>query len=79
MGVAMSLLAFLGLVSAAILWIARGVPFGGFGTIVSLVLLLFGFLAFMLGIVSEYVGLIYEEVKGRPNYVVASTLGFPDA
>ena len=79
MGVAMSFLAFLGLVSATILWIVRGVPFGGFGTIVSLVLLLFGFLAFMLGIVSEYVGLIYEEVKGRPNYVVASTLGFSDA
>lgn len=76
MGVAMSVLAFLGLIVAVILWIVRGVPFGGFGTIVSLVLLLFGVLAFMLGIVSEYVGLIYEEVKGRPNYVVAEELGF---
>ncbi len=75
-GVAVSFLAFLGLIVGVILWIIRGVPFGGFGTIVSLVLLLFGVLAFMLGIVSEYVGLIYEEVKGRPNYVVSRELGF---
>ena len=50
-------------------------PFGGFGTLVALVVLAFGLLAFMLGIVSEYVGLIYEEVKQRPNYIVAQTLG----
>jgi polyisoprenyl-phosphate glycosyltransferase len=75
-GVAVSILAFLGLIIGMIFWIFQGVPFGGFGTIVSLVLLLFGVLAFMLGIVSEYVGLIYEEVKGRPNYVVSRELGF---
>lgn len=75
-GVTVSALAFLGLLAAVVLWIFRGVPFGGFGTIVSLVLLLFGVLAFMLGIVSEYVGLIYEEVKGRPNFIVSDELGF---
>ena len=32
-------------------------------------------LAFMMGILSEYVGLIYEEVKQRPNYVVRDRLG----
>jgi len=74
-GVTVSALAFVGLLSAVVLWIFRGVPFGGFGTIVSLVLLLFGVLAFMLGIVSEYVGLIYEEVKGRPNFIVSEELG----
>ena len=75
-GVAVSILAFIGLIVGAVLWIVQGVPFGGFGTIVSLVLLLFGVLAFMLGIVSEYVGLIYEEVKARPNYIVSRKLGF---
>ncbi len=29
---------------------------------------------FMIGIVSEYVGFIYEEVKARPNFVVSRTL-----
>lgn len=75
-GLAISVLAFLGLILAVGLWVFRGVPFGGFGTIVSLVLMLFGVLSFMLGVVSEYVGLIYEEVKGRPNYIVAEELGF---
>jgi dolichol-phosphate mannosyltransferase len=30
----------------------------------------------MLGILSEYVGLIYEEVKARPNYLVTEVIGF---
>jgi hypothetical protein len=28
-----------------------------------------------LGIVSIYIGQIYEEVKGRPNFIVRQTLG----
>ena len=77
-GVCLSAISFLGLILFGVLWITDGVPFGGFGTIVSISLLLFGVLAFMLGIVSEYVGLIYEEVKRRPNFVVSRTLGFDD-
>ena len=75
-GIAISILSVLGLVFGIIQWVTRGVPFGGFGTIVSLVLLLFGTLALMVGVVAEYVGLIYEEVKQRPNFVVAQELGF---
>ncbi len=75
-GISASVLSVLGFIVLLILWITRGVPFSGFGTIVSLVLLVFGALSFMLGIVSEYVGLIYEEVKQRPNFVVAHELGF---
>jgi dolichol-phosphate mannosyltransferase len=29
----------------------------------------------MLGIIAEYLGLIYEEVKGRPNFIVSEELG----
>jgi dolichol-phosphate mannosyltransferase len=75
-GVGLSVLSMVALIVCCVIWITKGVPFGGFGTLVSLFLLLFGILTFMLGIVSEYVGLIYEEVKGRPNFVVAETLGF---
>ena len=63
------------LVGLAIKWIAFGVPFSGFGTIVALLLAAFGLLSLMIGIVSEYVGLIYEEVKRRPNFVVSETIG----
>jgi glycosyltransferase involved in cell wall biosynthesis len=55
-------------------WIASGVPFPGYGTIVSVVLVVLGVLGIMLGIISEYIGLIYEEVKQRPNYIVSETI-----
>ena len=74
-GAALSLLSFVVLVALSLRFLFFGVPFAGFGTIVGLILLLFGFLFTMLGIVSEYIGLIYEEVKQRPNYVVRETLG----
>ncbi len=75
-GAGLSLLSFVVLVALSLRFVFLGVPFAGFGTIVGLILLLFGFLFTMLGIVSEYVGLIYEEVKQRPNYVVRETRGF---
>ena len=74
-GVALSLISFVSLLVWMIVWITSGVPFAGFGTIVSLAVLAFGTLTFMLGIIAEYLGLIYEEVKGRPNYLVSETLG----
>lgn len=64
---AMSVIVFVGLL---VRWFAVGVPFGGFGTLVTLVLFSFGILTFMLGIIAEYLGLIYEEVKQRPNYII---------
>jgi hypothetical protein len=59
-------------------FILFGVPFAGFGTIVSLIILLFGFLFTMLGVVAEYIGLIYEEVKRRPNFVVRERVGLDE-
>jgi dolichol-phosphate mannosyltransferase len=32
----------------------------------------------MIGILSEYVGLIYEEVKARPNFIVSEVVDFND-
>lgn len=52
-----------------------GNPFDGFGTIMGVMLLMFGFLFTVLGVVAEYVGLIYEEVKQRPNFIVNETVG----
>jgi glycosyltransferase involved in cell wall biosynthesis len=74
-GLFLSVLSFVGLVVLAVLFVVSGVPFAGFGTIVSLIVLMFGFLFTMLGVVAEYVGLIYEEVKQRPNFVVRERVG----
>ncbi len=74
-GIAISMLSFLTLIILTIRFFLYGVPFAGFGTLIGFTLLLFGLLFSMIGIVSEYVGLIYEEVKQRPNFVVRRRLG----
>ncbi|HVS84978.1 MAG TPA: glycosyltransferase family 2 protein [Gaiellaceae bacterium] len=60
-----------------VIWETQGVPFAGFGSLVSLGLMSFGILTTMLGVMAEYLGLIYEEVKRRPNFVVRETVGLP--
>jgi glycosyltransferase involved in cell wall biosynthesis len=74
-GIALSAISFLTIIPLAAIWVISGVPFAGFGTIVSLFLFVFGILSLMIGILSEYIGLIYEEVKARPNYVVSEFIG----
>ena len=53
-----------------------GVPFNGFGTLVSIALGGLAITTLLLGVIGEYVGLIYEEVKQRPNFVVSRKIGF---
>jgi dolichol-phosphate mannosyltransferase len=76
-GVFLSTISFLSIIPLAIVWFTQGVPFAGFGTLISLILLLISFLFLFLGIIGEYVGLIYEEVKARPNYLVTETINTP--
>lgn len=73
-GLMLSIFSFVLIVPMILWWLLFGVPFAGFGTLVTFFLLILGILSFMLGIVSEYVGLIYEEVKQRPNFLVAETI-----
>jgi len=75
LGLLISFLSFVILVALVFKWVFWGVPFAGFGTIMSALLLLFGFLFTLLGIIGEYIGLIYEEVKSRPNYIVSEKHG----
>jgi len=48
---------------------------GGWTSVVVLILIFGGVQLMSLGIVSEYVGRTYEEVKRRPRYVISSTTG----
>ncbi len=76
LGVVLSLVSFVAMTVYIVKFIFFGVPFDGFGTIVSIILMLFGFLFIILGIMSEYIGMIFEESKGRPNFIVDEALGF---
>lgn len=77
-----SLLGFLitGAAAVTTIWtaidaIAFGVPFSGFATLLCTMLIGFGLLTLLIGVIGEYVGLIYEEVKARPNFVVSNKIG----
>lgn len=51
----------------------------GSTTIVASVLLIGGFQLICIGIIGQYVGRIYDEVKHRPRYIVEETVGFAPA
>lgn len=68
-GLVLSMLSFLGLVLGAIRAVWDGVPSPGFGTITSLILLLFGLLFLLLSVLAEYVGMIFVETKARPPFI----------
>jgi glycosyltransferase involved in cell wall biosynthesis len=46
----------------------------GFATVILLLLIIGSLLMLSLGIIGEYLARIYEEVKRRPRYVIASTI-----
>lgn len=51
----------------------------GFATVILLLLIIGSLLMLSLGIIGEYLARIYEEVKHRPRYIVASSIeGSPD-
>jgi glycosyltransferase involved in cell wall biosynthesis len=77
-GLLLSLASFLGILGIAVFVIIFGVPFPGFGTLMAVNLLLFGFVFLFMGILSEYVGMIFEEVRHRPLYLIADRLGLDD-
>jgi polyisoprenyl-phosphate glycosyltransferase len=50
-----------------------GYAFTGFTTVIILLLVTGGCVMISLGLIGEYIGRIYSEVKARPRYVVAET------
>lgn len=50
-----------------------GVAADGFTTVILLLLIVGGCIMISLGIIGHYIARIYEEVKGRPRYIVSKT------
>ena len=74
LGFLSSFVAVVAFLTMLAVWLTKGVPFPGFGSIMTLVLFVFGMLTLILGVLAEYIGLIYQEVKRRPNFVVQESL-----
>jgi glycosyltransferase involved in cell wall biosynthesis len=72
LGVVMLLVAVVIGAQAVRLWL-QGLALPGFTTVILLQLIIGGFLMISLGVIGTYIARIYEEVKGRPRYVVRET------
>lgn len=56
-------------------YFVNGIAVPGYATIVVGMMFFSGIQLFGIGVLAEYVGRIYEEVKQRPNFLVAERLG----
>jgi glycosyltransferase involved in cell wall biosynthesis len=55
-----------------------GRAFTGFATVILLELIIGSLLMISLGIIGEYLARIYEEVKGRPRYIITESIDLAD-
>ena len=78
-GLAVSFVAFVYVLVFIVKTMIFGVDVPGFPTLVVSVLLLSGVQLIFLGIIGEYLGRVYDEVKARPLYLVAEEIGLETA
>jgi len=78
LGFMISTLAFIAIPIVVVLRIL-GSYLPGFSALTIVVLLLGGIELIAIGIIGEYVGRIYDEVKGRPLYLVRARRNMPEA
>jgi dolichol-phosphate mannosyltransferase len=75
-GFSLAGLSLLGIIVTIVLRLAGSHFFEGQATTLVSVLFLGGIQLIFLGIIGEYLGRIYDEVKGRPLYIVSRAYGF---
>jgi len=77
-GIAFALIAFIFLVAAVVSYfVDRSIP-SGWTTLAVLLLLFSGVQLIILGIIGAYIGGVYEEVKGRPRYIIEEEISHHD-
>jgi dolichol-phosphate mannosyltransferase len=76
LGFIIAALSGLGMIAVIIARLFGNQAFFGQATTLVMVLFLGGVQLISLGIIGEYLGRIYDEVRGRPLYVVNEAVGF---
>lgn len=66
-----SILLSIGLAVQTLVRFLMGSAVEGFTTVILLILIIGGLLMLSLGVIGHYIALIYEEVKGRPKFIVS--------
>ena len=72
-GLVISLIAFVYAALLIIRTIALGIDVPGYASLMVVTLFIGGIQLMTLGVIGEYLGRVYEEVKGRPLYLVRET------
>jgi len=75
-GLTISLLAFIYASFLVLRTLILGIDVPGYASLMVAMLFLGGMQLVTLGVLGEYIGRIYEEVKGRPLYLVRNCYGF---
>lgn len=76
LGVIISGTSFIFLIYIILHEIIAGFSLPSWQPIIGITMLVNGLILTMLGIIGEYIGRIYDEAKGRPQYVIAQKIGF---
>lgn len=79
LGLVISLVSFIYAVFIIVKTLVLGVDVPGYSSLIVIILFLGGVQLVVIGLLGEYIGRIYKEVKGRPIYVVDRTIGLPPA
>lgn len=77
LGLIISLASFGYAVFVVVKTLVLGVDVPGYSSLIVIILFLGGVQLVVIGLLGEYIGRIYKEVKGRPIYVVDRTVGLP--
>jgi polyisoprenyl-phosphate glycosyltransferase len=70
LGLTVAVLSFVGGVGELLLYALGRTEVPGWPSLIAALCFLGGIQLFFLGVIGEYVGLIFDEVKGRPRYII---------
>lgn len=74
-GIIISIISFILAVEIVMQTLIMGKDIPGYASIITSVLFIGGIQLITIGILSEYVGKIYLEIKGRPQYIIKEKIG----
>ena len=72
-GLGFALIAFVYLLVVVIKYAIFGDPVQGWATLICVILIIGGIQLFSIGIMGQYIGKTYMEVKNRPHYIISKT------
>ena len=69
------ILGFLLLIYSIVMKVRYGAP-AGYTTLIVVMCFMFAILFILVGIIGQYIGVLFQEIKGRPIYLIEETMNF---